>query len=463
MFAPLCEFFSMKDLTEGKESRLILAFATPMLLGNIFQQLYNIVDSIIVGNVLGKEALAAVGASFPIIFLLISLIIGIASGTTIVIAQYFGAKNLNKVKQAIDTFYIFLFFASLAMSALGIYFSEDIFRLLHLPEEIMPQAKTYLTIYMSGMIVFFGFNGTSAVLRGLGDSKTPLYFLIASTLFNIGFDLLFVMVFKWGIAGAAFATVLSQGGAFVTAVIYLNKYHSLIQLNFLKMKFNRDIFRKSLKIGLPTGFQQTFVALGMMALMGIVNTFGTNVIAAYSVAGRIDSIASLPAMNFSAALATFVGQNLGAGKPERVKRGLISTMVMSGIISVAVTLLVLLTSSYLMGLFTKDPDVIAIGREYLVIVSAFYVIFSGMFSINGVMRGAGDTLIPMFITLFALWFVRIPAAWILSRHLGYVGIWWAVPMGMIIGFTLSFLYYLTGRYKNKVIVKPSPVLEQKNR
>lgn len=454
MFALLCGIFIMKDLTEGKETKLILAFATPMLLGNIFQQLYNVVDSIIVGNVLGKEALAAVGASFPIIFMLISLIIGIASGTTIVIAQYFGAKQYEKVRQAIDTFYIFLFFASIIMSALGIYYSEDIFKLLRLPEEIMPQAKTYLTIYLGGMVVFFGFNGTSAVLRGLGDSKTPLYFLIAATLFNIGFDLLFVMVFKWGIAGAAFATVLSQGGAFVTAIIYLNKYHELIQLDFLKMRFNREIFRKSIKIGLPTGFQQTFVALGMMALMGIVNTFGTNVIAAYSVAGRIDSIAVLPAMNFSAALATFVGQNLGAGKTERVKRGLISTMVMSAIISVSVTLLVQLTSTFLMRLFTKDPEVIAIGHQYLVIVSSFYIIFSGMFSVNGVLRGAGDTVVPMFITLFALWAIRIPAAYIFSKHLGYVGIWWAVPLGMIVGFTLSFLYYLTGKYKNKVIVQP---------
>ncbi|NOY37907.1 MAG: MATE family efflux transporter [Chlorobi bacterium] len=450
----------MKDLTEGKESRLILAFATPMLLGNVFQQLYNVVDSIIVGNVLGKQALAAVGASFPIIFLLISLIIGIASGTTIIIAQYFGAKQYEKVKRAIDTFYIFIFFASIVMSVTGIYFSEDIFRLLKLPEEIMPQAKTYLTIYLSGMIVFFGFNGTSAVLRGLGDSKTPLYFLVASTLFNIGFDLLFVMVFKWGIAGAAAATVLSQAGAFVSAVFYLNKYHSLIQLDFLKMRFDRDIFRKSLKIGLPTGFQQTFIALGMMALMGIVNTFGTNVIAAYSVAGRIDSIAMLPAMNFSAALATFVGQNLGAGKPERVRQGLISTLVMSSIISLAVTATVQLTSPYLMKLFTKDAEVIAIGREYLVIVSAFYIIFTGMFSINGVLRGAGDTLIPMFITLFALWFVRIPAAYFLSRHMGYVGIWWAVPVGMMIGLILSFLYYLTGKYKTKVIIKPQHVAGQ---
>ena len=178
----------MKDLTTGKESRLILNFALPMLLGNVFQQLYNIVDSIIVGNFIGKEALAAVGASFPIIFTLISLIIGIASGSTIVIAQYFGAKDVERVKRAIDTLYIFVFFASIFITIVGITFSEPIFRLLQLPEEILPEAKSYINVYMLGIIASFGFNGTSAILRGLGDSKTPMVFLIISTFFNIGFD-----------------------------------------------------------------------------------------------------------------------------------------------------------------------------------------------------------------------------------------------------------------------------------
>ena len=213
----------MKDLTTGKEGSLILKFALPMLLGNVFQQLYNIVDSIIVGNFIGKEALAAVGASFPIIFAFLSLIIGIVSGSTIVISQYFGAKDIEKVKRAIDTLFIFLFFASIIISIVGIIFSEDIFRMLKLPEEIIPQATTYFNIFIGGVIVSFGFNGTSAILRGLGDSKTPLYFLIVSTFFNIGFDLLFVLVFKWGIAGVAIATVLAQGGAFLTAIIYLNR------------------------------------------------------------------------------------------------------------------------------------------------------------------------------------------------------------------------------------------------
>jgi len=442
----------MKDLTVGKESSLILKFALPMLLGNVFQQLYNVVDSIIVGNFIGKEALAAVGASFPIIFAFLSLIIGIASGSTIVIAQYFGAKDIEKVKKTINTLFIFLIFASITASIIAIYFSEDIFRLLKLPEEIIPQAKLYFNILMGGAIVSFGFNGTSAILRGLGDSKTPLYFLIISTIFNIAFDLLFVMVFKWGIMGVAVATVISQAGAFITAVIYLNKTHKVIRFSFADLKFDREIFNKSIRIGLPTGIQQTFVAAGMMALISIVNGFGTDVIAAYSVATRIDSLASLPAMNFAAALATFVGQNLGAKKINRVRTGFVATLKMTSILAITVSASILLWGNHMVSLFTNDPEVIRIGTEYLVIVGAFYIVFTSMFTISGVLRGAGDTLVPMFISLAALWVIRIPGAWFLSQRIGEKGIWWAIPIGWCVGLILSYLYYLTGNWKKKVVV-----------
>jgi len=443
----------MKDLTTGKESKLIFQFVAPMLLGNVFQQMYNIVDSIIIGNYIGKQALAAVGASFPIIFALISMVIGFATGATIIIAQYFGAKKMEQVKRTIDTLYIVLFAASIVLSGLGILFSESIFRLIQLPEDVMPDAVLYMNIYISGLIFFFGFNGTAAILRGLGDSKTPLYFLVVATITNVIFDLLFVIVFKWGIAGVAVATIISQGGAFVTAILYLNKTHDIVKLSVLKLKFDKTIFRQSLKIGLPSGFQQTFVALGMIAIVWIVNLFGTDVIAAFSIAMRIDSMAAMPAMNFSAALATFVGQNLGANKPERVKSGLVATFVMTSVISVVITAMALLFSKGLMGIFTDDANVIAIGTSYLVIVSSFYMLFSTMFVLNGVMRGAGDTLIPMFITLIALWFVRIPLSYFLSQHWGETGIWWAMPIGWFLGMFLSYIYYLTGRWKSKIVVK----------
>lgn len=442
----------MKDLTNGREGRLILNFAMPMLLGNLFQQLYNIVDTVIVGNFIGKQALAAVGASFPIIFTMISLIIGVASGGTIIIAQYFGARQFGNVKRAIHTLYIFLLAASLVLTLVGIPLTDEIFRLIRLPDEIMADATLYLSIYFSGLIAMFGFNATAAILRGLGDSKTPLYFLMISTFFNIGFDLLFVVVFHWGIAGAAIATVISQAGAFLTAVLYLNRNHKLIDFNLRSWKFDRKIFRQSVRIGLPTGFQQTFVSLGMLTIMSIVNTFGTNVIAGYSAALRINSLAILPAMNFSAALSTFVGQNIGAGKPERVRRGFLSTLAMSAAVSVTVSVMVILLKNYLMGLFSKDPEVVRIGAEYLLIVGSFYLLFTVMFNVSGVLRGAGDTLIPMFFTLFSLWIIRVPFAWYFSGLIGETGIWWSQPAGWAVGLALAYVYYLTGRWKKKAVV-----------
>jgi putative MATE family efflux protein len=443
----------MKDLTIGKEGRLILNFATPMLLGNLFQQMYNIVDSIIVGNYLGKEALAAVGASFPILFSLISLIIGIASGGTIVISQFFGAKQYENVRKAIDTLYIFLFSMSIVVTILGICFSEDIFRLIQLPEDIIPEAKTYLNIYLGGLIVFFGFNGTSAVLRGLGDSKTPLYFLIIATLFNIGFDFLFIVALDFGIAGAAYATILSQAGAFITAIVYLNKTHEIIRFHFKGLlRFDKEIFKKSFRVGFPSGLQNTIMALGLSALWGIVNTFGTNVAAAYSAAIRVDSLAIMPAMNLSAALSTFVGQNIGAQKTERVQSGLQVTMIISFLITLVLSALIILFRENLMGLFTGEMAVIEVGKEYLLIVGASYMLLTFLLMISGVLRGAGDTLVPMFLTLLSLWVIRVPAAYLLSGEIGETGVWYASPISWFSGALLSYLYYRTGKWREKGVV-----------
>ncbi|MBG0860323.1 MAG: MATE family efflux transporter [Bacteroidales bacterium] len=443
----------MQDLTIGKEGKLIFGFAAPMLLGNIFQQLFSVVDSIVVGNFIGKEALAAVGASFPIIFVMVSLIIGLVMGTTVVIAQYFGAKDFVKVKRAIDTMYISSLVAGVIVTIAGLLLARPILRLLGLPQEIMPQATLYLRIYFSGIIIFFGYNGTSAILRGLGDSKTPLYFLIIATIANIILVLLFVGVFKWGIAGAAYATLLANGIAFGLAIFWLNKTHKLIRFAIRGMHFDREIFIHSVRIGLPTGIQQTFVALGNLALMGIVNTFGTNVIAGFSVASRLDSLAMVPAMSFSQALSTFVGQNIGANKIERIRTGLISTVKMSGIVTIVTTIVIILWGHLIMSLFTNDSEVIRIGDEYLTIVSIFYILFTLMFIFTGIMRGAGDTLIPMFFTLISLWIIRIPLAYFLSGKIGAAGIWWAIPAGWFVGLSLVFFYYRTGRWKTRSVVK----------
>lgn len=443
----------MKDLTTGKEGKRILNFALPMLLGNIFQQLYNVVDSIVVGKVLGEEALAAVGANFPFIFALISFVVGMAIGATVMIAQYFGAKQMDNVKKTIDTIYIFMFFASIFLTIVGIWSSPYIFEIIGLPVEVMPLAIEYFNIYAVGFIFFFGFQGTSAILRGLGDSKTPVYFLVISTVVNIVLDLLFVIVFEWGIAGVAAATVIAQAGAFFTIVWYINKYHSFLDFSPLKMRFNTNIFKKSLRIGLPSGFQQTFVAVGFLALYKIVNAYGVPTIAAYSIAMRIDSFAVMPAMNFSAAISTFVGQNIGANKFERIGKGLKATLIMINSISLTVTIFSLIFAGPLLSLFTNSPEVIEIGKQYIYIVTPFYIVFSTMFILNGVLRGAGDTFVPMIITIIALWAIRLPVSWWLSGEIGANGIWWGIPIAWIFGVVLSYIYYLTGIWKKRAVVK----------
>lgn len=424
-----------------------------MVIGNVFQQLYNIVDSIIVGKFLGTEALAAVGASFPIFYTLIAFVIGIGSGATIIISQYFGARDYEKVKQAIGTVYIFMFGAGVVLTGVGILFSREIFSLLKIGDDVMPQAITYFHIYMIGMVGFFGFNGTASVLRGLGDSKTPLLFLALTTVSNIVLDLLFVVVFKWGIAGAAWATVISQAGGFVTAIFYLNRKDHLIHFSIGTLGFHKEVFIQSLKIGLPTGFQQTFVALGMMALIRIINNFDTVTLAAYTAASRIEALASMPAMNLASALSAFVGQNLGAGQIQRIKKGVWATLKMAWLISFSVVVLIIFFGEALMQLFNNDPEVIKHGQQYLLITSSFFIVFSSMFVMHGMLRGSGDTMIPMFITLISLWLIRIPFAVFLSSRFGETGIWWSIPLGWLVGLAGTWLYYKSGRWKRKGVIK----------
>ncbi|HOY31677.1 MAG TPA: MATE family efflux transporter [Bacteroidales bacterium] len=443
----------MKDLTVGNESRVIFYFALPMLFGNIFQQLYNIVDSIIVGNYIGKEALAAVGASFPVIFVLISLIIGVSMGSTIIISQFYGAKDYRNVKKAIDSLLIFLIYASVIITVVGLIFSKAIFRLMGLPDAILADAVSYFNIIICGIFLAFGYNAISSILRGLGDSKTPLYFLIVATLLNIILVVLFVGVFKWGIKGSAVATLIAQGVAFILAVIYLNRFNKVLNFSFTNIRFDKTIFFQSLKIGIPAGLQQTFIAVGMVVLQSIVNGFGTETIAAYIVAGRIDSFAMQPAMNFSMALSAFVGQNIGARKLDRVRKGLITTLLMTSVFSVATTFIAIFFGSQLISLFNQDVNVINTGHSYLIIVCSFYLVFSTMLVIQGVIRGAGDTLVPMLFTLISLVILRLPIAYFLSRIYGPDGIWWSIPIAWTFGMIASGIYYLSGKWKHKIVTK----------
>lgn len=442
----------MKDFTHGPIGRQIILFSLPIIAGNLLMQLYQIVDSAIVGQYLGKEALAAVGASMPVVFAIIAMVIGVGSGASVVISQYFGRGNMEKVRVTSDTLHIVLLVMGLIIGLVGVFFSDSILRLTGLPESIIPLGAEYLRVYLGGVFLLFGFNTISAILRGVGDSHTPLYFLALSSVLNVGLDYLFIVTFGWGVGAAAWATVIAQGAAYFAAIAWINHSKKIVfHIDLFHLRFNRKIFNQCIKFGLPTGIQQSFVALGAVALMTIINSFGTDTIAGMTAGMRIDALAVIPAMNFSMALTSFVGQNIGAGKIDRVKKGLAKTLIFSSITCVIISLGIILGGGWLLSLFTPDVAVITIGQRYLVIVSAFYLLFSGMFIINGMLRGAGAVIFPMISTFVALWGIRVPMAWLLTSYIGIDGVSWSIVAGWGLGLIMALWYYLSGRWHGKSI------------
>ena len=437
------------DLTEGKVWKVIVRFALPLLVGNLLQQFYNITDSIIVGQFLGKEALAAVSASFFIYYFIISLVIGVGSGTTVVISQLFGAKQYQKVQLAFSSFFIFMLVGGIILSIAGIIFAEPVFRLTNTPEEVIPQAVAYFRIYIGGTFLFVTFNSIISILRGVGESVRPMLFILITTVLNIAFDLLFILVFKWGIEGAARATVVSQGIGMCIALAYVNNTHPLLSIKKQDMLFDWKLFKESLKIGLPTSVQQCAIALGLIALLGIVNSFGTNTLTAYGAAGKIDTIITQAILTLSGALAAFCGQNIGAGRLDRVKKGVQFTMYTNVALGLLTFAAVYLFGNEMMRIFTKDIDVVAIGKEYLLIIGGFFIVHGARNVYNGALRGAGDTLFPMISSLVCLWLIRIPLAYYLSSWLGRNGIWWAIGISITIGLIVTFVYYKMGFWKRR--------------
>ena len=437
------------DLTEGKVWKVIVRFALPLLVGNLLQQFYNITDSIIVGQFLGKEALAAVSASFFIYYFIISLVIGVGSGTTVVISQLFGAKQYQKVQLAFSSFFIFMLVGGIILSIAGIIFAEPVFRLTNTPEEVIPQAVAYFRIYIGGTFLFVTFNSIISILRGVGESVRPMLFILITTVLNIAFDLLFILVFKWGIEGAARATVVSQGIGMCIALAYVNNTHPLLSIKKQDMLFDWKLFKESLKIGLPTSVQQCAIALGLIALLGIVNSFGTNTLTAYGAAGKIDTIITQAILTLSGALAAFCGQNIGAGRLDRVKKGVQFTMYTNVALGLLTFAAVYLFGNEMMRIFTKDIDVVAIGKEYLLIIGGFFIVHGALNVYNGALRGAGDTLFPMISSLVCLWLIRIPLAYYLSSWLGRNGIWWAIGISITIGLIVTFVYYKMGFWKRR--------------
>ncbi len=441
------------NMTEGPPWKLILRFALPMLLGNILQQLYNVVDSIVVGNFVGTTALAAVGTAFPVVFLMNSLFIGIGIGATIIISQYFGAGDQRSVKETIDTIYVTMFAVAIPLSVIGIFLSRPLLVLMNTPPDVLDQAVTYMQIVFLGTAATFGFNINSGILQGLGDSRSPLIYLSLATLINIVLDLVFVIFFHWDVAGVAWATILAQFFSFLYGVWHINHKQTYIRISCLDLHPKRQILLDSIRLGLPAGLQNMAFSLGTMVLQRLINSYQSTFMAGFNGASKIDAFAFLPLFTFSSAITTYVGQNIGAGRIDRVKKGIHSALILSGLICVVVCTLILIFASPLMRLFNSDPDVVAAGVGYLVRVVPFYLLLSTLFIINSSLRGAGESMIPLLATLISLWLARVPLAYLLADRFGRDELFYSFPLGWLVGLLIVVPYYLSGRWKKKSLVR----------
>ncbi|MFL8634392.1 MATE family efflux transporter [Clostridioides difficile] len=442
----------MKDLTTGHEGKSIFFFAMPMLIGSLFQQLYNTADSIIVGRFIGKEAMAAVSGANPIMFLLVAALMGVSLGFSILVSQFYGSGDLKKVKATIDTTYILLFIGSILISILGIVFGGPMLKLMNTPESVFAQSKLYLTIIFSGILFSAGYNSVSAILRGLGDSVTPLYFLIIATILNIVLDLTFIVVLRMGVEGVALATIMAQAVSFIISIIYLNKKHEVLKFKIKGIVYDNKIFKDGLRLGLPSGVQQMLFSIGNMALQFLVNSYGTSAMAAFGAGLRIENFISLPIMNLGSAVSTFVAQNIGAGENERVKKGIRESIKMTLVLAVTVIALILLFRENLIALFNTDKDVIKIGSSYLFIIGPFFLFIGTSFVLSSAMKGAGDSMFALISSIVSLWLGRLPASYMLSKFFGTDGIWIGIPFGWTLGLIVTVIYYKKGYWKTKAIV-----------
>ncbi len=441
------------DMTTGNPTRLIISFALPLLAGNILQQLYNMVDSMVVGNFAkqGTLALAAVGTTFPVIFMIISLFMGVGQGATILISQYYGANDMRGVKRAVDTIYIFLFAVSIPISLIGILISRPMLLLMKTPLETLPMATAYMRIIFLGTVASFGYNINSGILQGLGDSKRPLLFLAISTVINIVLDLVFVILFHWDVAGVAWATILAQLFSFLYSIHYINKKGEHFKISYKNLEFDASILKESIRIGIPAGIQNLLFSIATMALQGLINSHGSAFMAGFNGANKIDAFAFLPLVSFSAAITTYVGQNVGARQMDRVDRGVKSALLMSTAISIFMAIVILPSGGLLMRLFSQETEVIQAGIEYLKRVLPFYTMLGAIFILNGALRGAGESFVPMLGSLISMWLARVPAAYILARNFGGDNLYFSYPIGWVLGVLIAASYYLKGPWKEKAI------------
>lgn len=423
----------MKTLTEGKPLKLILLFALPLFVGQLFQLFYSLADTRIVGSTLGEAALAAVGATSTLSDLLMSLLNGTTNGFAIIIATYFGAKNEQDMKKAMGGTILMGIVAAALISILSLLFLSPILRFLNISEDLLPQAKSYISIILMGLIAATAYNICAAILRAMGDSFTPLIFLIISTILNIGLDYGFILLFHMGVTGAALATILSQAVSAVLCFLYMRKKYPQLTLTKDDFRPRREVYQKLLSTGCSMAFMSAFVQLGTFSLQTSINTFGTNIIVAHTAARKASSIFMMPWGVLGTTLATYCGQNLGAGKFSRIKQGIRDTLFFTWGWSVIVIIVANTISPAIIQLITAttEPEIIETATTYLKFNTAFYFIPSVICLFRNSMQGFGDSKTPVFSSFLEL-FAKVVAAFLLAPVFGYWGIIVSEPIAWFI-------------------------------
>ena len=439
------------DITEGVIWKQLLLFFFPILLGTFFQQLYNTVDAMIVGKWLGKEALAAVGGSTgTIVSLMVGFFVGLSSGATVVISQHWGARRPDDVRSAVHTAAAMALIFGALLTTAGLLLSPALLRLMDTPAEVLPHAVTYIRILFIGMIPSLVYNIGSGVLRAVGDSRRPLFFLMVACLSNIVLDVVLVMGCEMGVAGAALATVLSQTAAAVLVVLSLTRSHSACRLDWRRIGLNAGILRSIIRIGLPAGLQSVMYSVSNVQIQAAVNSFGTNAVAGWTAYGKMDGLYWMTVNAFGVAITTFAGQNYGAGRYDRLRRSVRVCAFMTLGATLALSAILLLLGEPLYRLFTSDPAVVESGLHILRLLVPWYVSYIAIEILSGAMRGAGDTLVPTLMTLFGICLLR--AVWLIAvvprRHTLDMALY-SYPITWVLTSTLFILYYFSFRWLGK--------------
>lgn len=447
-----------KDLTIGSIPRHLLIFSIPMLIGNLARTSYNIINIIWIGHLVGKDAVGAAGVSFPIIFVLIGLVIGMSLGTTILVSQYYGAKNYGMVEKVVNNSFLLSLIIGAFCTIIGVLSADFFLRLMKTPPENFAMASSYLKINLAGFILLYLGYLINSILRGIGDTVTPLIFTSISMGLNAILDPFFIGGFGifplHGLNGAAYATLISMATSLVISIIYLNRKNYMVAFNPRKLILDKHITYLLFKIGLPSVIQQSLVSISTIFITTFVNAFGSAATNAFGAVGRIDMFVFMPAMSMGMAASTLTGQNLGAGKPERVKDIFKWGVIMTSSATIIISLIVVFLSKPIITMFGlgNDARVMDIGTSYMHIVGSCYVFFAIMFISNGIINGAGHTIITMFFSVVSLWVIRVPFSWLLSKtSLGITGIWVAAALSFVVIMIVSLSYYFSGRWKRSMV------------